>query len=223
MGLYVIAIYPLYGIYQIFHLKGRLIVKAAAIVAAIYAGMTLLTQWKNNNFQFAPFIAPVLIALIGCIGPYILVNVLFRYCDRMFQKYYQLKYKCRPEDYSKKVQEQANNVFQQETAQSQTQSQTYAQQNTQAAHMYTEQEVQNMMHHQKEQYERQFEQEKRKQQNASRGSGDDVDLFAGLKTKEAVKKRYFALMKIYHPDNQDGDKEATEKLQRAYEAKLKTI
>lgn len=63
--------------------------------------------------------------------------------------------------------------------------------------------------------------------NASADAGDksgtDIGeaLFAGCKSRESVAKRHRDLLKLFHPDNQDGDNEMTLKIQRAYEAEIK--
>ncbi len=52
-------------------------------------------------------------------------------------------------------------------------------------------------------------------------SGIDADYFAGCVDKDSVTKRYHQLMKIYHPDNQNGDTDMSQKLQEAYKEELK--
>lgn len=48
----------------------------------------------------------------------------------------------------------------------------------------------------------------------------DASLFAGCNTKESLSKRYKTLMKTFHPDNEDGDTEMTQKIQITYEKLL---
>lgn len=45
----------------------------------------------------------------------------------------------------------------------------------------------------------------------------DVSLFAGCNSIESLSKRYKNLMKTFHPDNEDGDTEMTQKIQITYE------
>lgn len=47
--------------------------------------------------------------------------------------------------------------------------------------------------------------------------------FTGCTTKEEIDKRYRALAKVFHPDNQTGDQNAFNDLQKLYECKLKEI
>lgn len=51
----------------------------------------------------------------------------------------------------------------------------------------------------------------------------DYSLFAGIKTKEDAKNRYRSLMKIYHPDMQNGDTTMSLKVQEEYERIMKTL
>ncbi len=41
--------------------------------------------------------------------------------------------------------------------------------------------------------------------------------FIGVKNRQSLKKRYKELLKIYHPDNLDGDKETLQEINREYE------
>lgn len=41
--------------------------------------------------------------------------------------------------------------------------------------------------------------------------------FAGVKSRQALKKRYKDLLKIYHPDNQAGDSATVQEINREYE------
>ncbi|MCR5272143.1 MAG: hypothetical protein K6E13_04070 [Lachnospiraceae bacterium] len=47
--------------------------------------------------------------------------------------------------------------------------------------------------------------------------------FAGVYTEDALKKRYKNLMKIYHPDNLDGDEATLLAIQEEYERILKAL
>ena len=77
----------------------------------------------------------------------------------------------------------------------------------------------------------QSESQYRQQENAQSGqtsgaqSGGDIDqsLFAGCKDKDSLTKRYRALMKTFHPDNQDGDTEMTIKVQKTYDYMMKQL
>lgn len=52
-------------------------------------------------------------------------------------------------------------------------------------------------------------------------SGFDVqNLFDGITDKNSLKKRYHDLLKIYHPDNLNGDTTMSQKIQNAYEQLL---
>jgi hypothetical protein len=55
-----------------------------------------------------------------------------------------------------------------------------------------------------------------------KNTGDYV-FFAGVYTEEGLKKRYKNLMKIYHPDNLDGDEATLIAIQEEYERLLKTL
>ncbi|MCR5468285.1 MAG: J domain-containing protein [Lachnospiraceae bacterium] len=50
----------------------------------------------------------------------------------------------------------------------------------------------------------------------AKNSGEFV-FFAGVYTEDALKKRYKNLMKIYHPDNLDGDEDTLLAIQEEYE------
>ena len=54
-------------------------------------------------------------------------------------------------------------------------------------------------------------------------SGLEESLFNGCTNKDSLTKRYRNLMKIYHPDNGDGDMEMTKKIQNTYEELLKNM
>lgn len=51
-------------------------------------------------------------------------------------------------------------------------------------------------------------------------AGADESLFQGCTDKESLTKRYRNLMKIYHPDNSNGDLAMTQKIQYTYEKLL---
>lgn len=51
----------------------------------------------------------------------------------------------------------------------------------------------------------------------------DEGLFQGCTDRESLNKRYKNLMKIYHPDNSDGDLSMTQKIQATYEKLLKEL
>ncbi|MCR4741097.1 MAG: J domain-containing protein [Lachnospiraceae bacterium] len=76
----------------------------------------------------------------------------------------------------------------------------------------------------KEAFEREKEEfERRKKESRSGISGDDTGvLFNGVDNFLALKKRYRDLLKIFHPDNLSGDKEALQIINDEY-AKLKDI
>lgn len=46
---------------------------------------------------------------------------------------------------------------------------------------------------------------------------DNIIYFAGVKDAEALKKRYRDLLKIYHPDNQNGDTSTVQQIQKEYD------
>ncbi len=52
---------------------------------------------------------------------------------------------------------------------------------------------------------------------------DIADLFAGTSTLEEVKSRYHSLIKLYHPDNQNGNTEMATIIQKQYERKCKEL
>lgn len=51
--------------------------------------------------------------------------------------------------------------------------------------------------------------------------GQNSNYFAGINDLESLKKRYHALLKIYHPDNQNGDVSISKQIQAEYEQLLK--
>lgn len=66
----------------------------------------------------------------------------------------------------------------------------------------------------KNRLEREMEQQRRQTRNQGGGGND---LFAGCTDEVSVKKRYRELLKIYHPDNQNGDTSMVEEVNRQYE------
>lgn len=65
----------------------------------------------------------------------------------------------------------------------------------------------------------QFEQQRAMQQKAAASSNMHGmgDFFAGCTDEASRKRRYRALMKIYHPDNMNGDKRMVEEISRQFE------
>jgi|GEM_PF-1374210 len=57
--------------------------------------------------------------------------------------------------------------------------------------------------------------------NATSNSYSSFNFFAGCKSKDSVKKKYYALVKIYHPDNMDGDTKAIQEINRQYKEIIK--
>lgn len=58
-------------------------------------------------------------------------------------------------------------------------------------------------------------------ESTTESSGFDVqNLFDGITDRESLKKRYRDLLKIYHPDNLNGNTIMTQKIQTAYEQLL---
>ena len=58
----------------------------------------------------------------------------------------------------------------------------------------------------------------------SKNSGITIaDLFVGCTDKESLKTRYHALMKTYHTDNPNGDKDMAQRIQTEYEKLLKNF
>jgi hypothetical protein len=74
---------------------------------------------------------------------------------------------------------------------------------------------------QKEFYQRVGEFEYRSnysQQGKSNGNVVEGELFfSGVRSKQSLKKRYKDLLKIYHPDNQDGDHDTIQEIIREYD------
>jgi len=62
-----------------------------------------------------------------------------------------------------------------------------------------------------------------KTEEAAGGKFDGINsmYFAGINDKESLKKRYHDLMKIYHPDNQNGNTQISKQIQEEYEELLK--
>lgn len=53
--------------------------------------------------------------------------------------------------------------------------------------------------------------------NATQASSSSFDFFAGCSTKESVDKKYKSLVKLYHPDNMDGDTAALQEINVQYD------
>jgi len=51
----------------------------------------------------------------------------------------------------------------------------------------------------------------------------DKELFNGCADKTSITKRYHQLMKTFHPDNQNGDTMMTQRIQKTYEAVIKSL
>ncbi len=49
-----------------------------------------------------------------------------------------------------------------------------------------------------------------------KATGGSFDFFAGATSRESVEKKYRALVKLYHPDNSDGDTQALQEINRQY-------
>ena len=47
--------------------------------------------------------------------------------------------------------------------------------------------------------------------------------FRGVESKQSLKKRYKALVKIYHPDNIDGDHNTIQEINREYDHLCKVL
>lgn len=70
----------------------------------------------------------------------------------------------------------------------------------------------------------QFSEEKEKKAEKNTSAEIPIVYFAGVNDLDALKKRYHDLLKIYHPDNQNGDTMASQQIQEEYEylmAKIK--
>lgn len=63
----------------------------------------------------------------------------------------------------------------------------------------------------------QFEQQRAAQQRQAASACSTADFFAGCMDEASRKRRYRALMKIYHPDNMNGDKRMVEEINRQFE------
>lgn len=66
-------------------------------------------------------------------------------------------------------------------------------------------------------------QEEQHGESASGNEQPDImkNLFDGCRSKDSLTRRYRALMKTFHPDNQDGDTHMTQVIQNTYEELLK--
>ena len=64
-----------------------------------------------------------------------------------------------------------------------------------------------------------YEEARREKQGrkASKDGISSFDFFAGCNSKESAEKKYHALVKLYHPDNSDGDTAALQEIIRQYE------
>lgn len=65
------------------------------------------------------------------------------------------------------------------------------------------------------------ENSKQKPKEEVKFEGQNSNYFAGINDLESLKKRYHALLKIYHPDNQNGDVSISKQIQAEYEQLLK--
>lgn len=63
--------------------------------------------------------------------------------------------------------------------------------------------------------------EKYHQSNITNTIKNDTVYFAGVNNLKSLKKRYHDLLKIYHPDNQNGDSTVSKQIQEEYEFLLK--
>ena len=54
--------------------------------------------------------------------------------------------------------------------------------------------------------------------NVQGGAANGTSYFAGVTDKKSLKKRYHDLLKIYHPDNQNGDSSVSRQIQEEYKA-----
>ena len=85
------------------------------------------------------------------------------------------------------------------------------------------QEQQNTNTNQSSQTDQTDQQNKSQSYSGSSDTKEINDMFVGVTTPEEAKSRYRQLLKIYHPDNQNGDTEMSETVQRQYESKLKEL
>lgn len=74
-------------------------------------------------------------------------------------------------------------------------------------------------HEWREEQERQKEHEKtaHKKEEQNEYSNEKIIYFTGVKDADSLKKRYRDLLKIYHPDNQNGDTSTVQQIQKEYE------
>lgn len=74
-------------------------------------------------------------------------------------------------------------------------------------------------HEWREDQERQKEYEKNAQKETEQNkySDEKIVYFTGVKDADSLKKRYRDLLKIYHPDNQNGDTSTVQQIQKEYE------
>ncbi len=68
----------------------------------------------------------------------------------------------------------------------------------------------------------QEEQHYKQEESVSGNKQPDImkNLFDGCRSKDSLTRRYRALMKTFHPDNQDGDMRMTQIIQNTYEELL---
>lgn len=68
-----------------------------------------------------------------------------------------------------------------------------------------------------------FSKEKEKEDEKGTPTEIPIVYFAGVNALDALKKRYHDLLKIYHPDNQNGDTAASQQIQQEYDYLLERI
>ena len=69
----------------------------------------------------------------------------------------------------------------------------------------------------KEKFEQQEEQKKKSKQECHENVKGTFNVFSGCNDLESLEKRYKQLMKIYHPDNPNGNTESTQEISKTYE------
>lgn len=217
-----------YGINEIYQITGIL-----RFIIPVISALPLITAYIKKEFSdeklHIPFlnidiskdlIAPLLILLGGIVLPFLL-RLLLSYLYKVLAKsLYKTKVK------QSKIELYKNIPFLHHTKgikkKPQQQPQTYARAQSSVSQAQTEQ-----MFQQAEYYKKMYEQEKQRREQEvkimrqKKENAHDTDFFAGCNTAEARKKRYRELLKIYHPDNQNGNSETLIKIKTAYE-KIKT-
>ncbi len=83
-------------------------------------------------------------------------------------------------------------------------------------HEYDDEDEEYDEEYDEEEYDRDYDREKRKTPGASSATGT-FDFFAGCTSRESVDKKYRSLVKLYHPDNMDGDTAALQEINVQYE------